>query len=76
MQKKWFGVMYRIGAPFMRSPAKVAYRIGELIEKKILPMVRSTITRNRVRSIPQTITTAEARFWDECYRLIGKYLDI
>jgi len=76
MQKKWFGVMYRIGAPFMRSPAKVAYRIGELIENKNITDGSIYDYRNRVRSIPQTITTAEARFWDECYRLIGKYLDI
>jgi NAD(P)-dependent dehydrogenase (short-subunit alcohol dehydrogenase family) len=74
MQKKWFGVMYRIGAPFMRNPAKVANRIGELIESNNLIDGSVYDFRYRMRTIREAGKTAEARFWEECYGLIGKYL--
>ena len=75
MQKKWFGLMYRIGAPFMRNPAKVAHRIGELIESKNLTDGSVYDYRNRIRTVPEAGKKAEARFWDECYELIGMYLE-
>ena len=31
MQKRWFREMYRIAAPFMRSPVKVAKGLAELL---------------------------------------------
>jgi NAD(P)-dependent dehydrogenase (short-subunit alcohol dehydrogenase family) len=33
MQKPWFHIMYKIAAPFMRSPSKVAGSICRLLEK-------------------------------------------
>lgn len=75
MQKKWFGVMYKTGAPFMRNPAKVANRIGELIESNNLIDGSVYDYRNRIRTVPKAGKKAEARFWEECYGLIGMYLE-
>jgi hypothetical protein len=33
MQKQWFRIMYRMAAPFMRNPEKIAGRFYEVLSK-------------------------------------------
>ncbi len=52
MQKKWFRIMYMIGAPFMKRPEKIARRVVELLETGDL--INGTVYRsiNRKKTIP------------------------
>jgi retinol dehydrogenase-12 len=74
MQKKWFRVMYMVGALFMKSPEKTAGRIGEILETEDL--INGTIYKsvNRKKKIPAVENKAASVFWQECYKVIGSFL--
>jgi NAD(P)-dependent dehydrogenase (short-subunit alcohol dehydrogenase family) len=74
MQKKWFRMMYRVGAPFMKRPEKTARRIGELLEKEDLNNGLIYKSIHGRKSIPRTENQAEQIFWQNCYRMIESYL--
>jgi len=74
MQNKWFRKMYRIAAPFMRSPEKVASRFGEVLKREDLAdgaVYRSRKGRGR---LPVAETNAVRIFWKECEKIIEPYV--
>jgi NAD(P)-dependent dehydrogenase (short-subunit alcohol dehydrogenase family) len=75
MQKGWFRMLYRIAAPFMRSPEKIAVRFGELTEWE--DIVNGAIYRSGKQkgSVPVIDNQANNNFWQECYKIIKPYLD-
>ena len=74
MQNRWFRELYRIAAPFMRSPASAAKGLADLLlEDNILNGVIYD-SRKRWRSIPVVDKTVKASFLDSCYALIDPFL--
>ena len=73
-QKSWFRQMYRIAAPFMRSPVRVAGVLKDLMLKDNI--VNSVIydVFNRQRSLPETDISVKEAFIDSCFKLIDPYL--
>jgi NAD(P)-dependent dehydrogenase (short-subunit alcohol dehydrogenase family) len=74
MQKGWFRMMYRIAAPFMRNPEKVAVRFGEVIEREDLingAIFKSGKGKGR---IPVAEDEAVNSFWKECNKIIEPYV--
>lgn len=74
MQRKWFRIMYMIGAPFMKRPEKIAGRVGELLETGDL--INGTVYRsiNRKKTIPDAENQAAYIFWQECYKMICPFM--
>jgi NAD(P)-dependent dehydrogenase (short-subunit alcohol dehydrogenase family) len=74
MQKQWFRIMYRLAAPFMRNPEKIAGRFYEVLSKADL--ISGAIYRSGKRTgvIPRIDGKAAEIFLQECYKKIGKYL--
>jgi len=74
MQKEWFRSMYRIAAPFMRDPEKIALQFGELIERNDL--INGAIYRpgKLTGSIPSAKNGNISSFWKDCYGMIEPYL--
>jgi hypothetical protein len=74
MQRKWFRVMYMVGAPFMKRPEKTADRIGEILEAEDL--INGTIYKsiNRKKTIPIVENKAAFIFWQESYEVIEPFL--
>jgi NAD(P)-dependent dehydrogenase (short-subunit alcohol dehydrogenase family) len=75
MQKGWFRFLYRIAAPFMRSPAKIAASYAELIERKDLVNGAVYKSGRKIGSVPVTDNLAVNVFWQACYRMIEPYLE-
>ncbi|HNR42111.1 MAG TPA: SDR family NAD(P)-dependent oxidoreductase [Bacteroidales bacterium] len=75
MQKKWFGTLYSVAAPFMRTPAGVAGKLAGIIGREELVNGSVCNYRNGTDPAPETDKTAEKRFWLECYGLIEPFLD-
>ena len=74
MQKRWFRMMYRIAAPFMRNPKKVAVRFGEVIKREDLvngAVYRSGKGKGR---FPVAENQAVNSFWKECNKIIEPYV--
>jgi len=74
MQKKWFRIMYRIAAPFMRKPEKAAGRFYEVISKENLINGAIYRTGKKPGVIPRIESQASDRFLRECYEKIGHLL--
>jgi NAD(P)-dependent dehydrogenase (short-subunit alcohol dehydrogenase family) len=74
MQKQWFRIMYRLAAPFMRNPEKIAGRFYEVLSKADL--ISGAIYRSGKRTgvIPRIDGKAAEIFLQECYKKIGQYL--
>lgn len=74
MQKKWFRTMYRIAAPFMRNPEKVAARFGEVIAREDL--VNGAVYRSRKGKgkLPVTENQAVNSFYKECNKIIEPFV--
>lgn len=74
MQKGWFRMLYRIAAPFMRNPDKVAVRFGEVLERKDL--IRGAIFKSAkgMGRLPEAEIGAVNSFWEECNKIIGPYV--
>jgi NAD(P)-dependent dehydrogenase (short-subunit alcohol dehydrogenase family) len=74
MQRKWFRIMYRIAAPFMRKPERIAGRFHEVISKGDL--INGAIYRSGKEPgvSPRIDKQAADLFLRECYKKIGKYL--
>ena len=75
MQKKWFRVMYRVAAPFMRSPATVAKVLSELLlqDNIVNGMIYDRLKRRR--SLPEIDKSHKESFMDSCYALIDPFLN-
>ncbi len=74
MQGSWFRSMYRIGAPFMRNPAKVARRLAELIETGEALNGNIYDFRKRIRQMPVIEPEVNDLFWKQCYDKIRDFL--
>jgi NAD(P)-dependent dehydrogenase (short-subunit alcohol dehydrogenase family) len=74
MQKSWFRGLYRIAAPFMRSPAKVAKILSEILIRD--EVVNGTIINKKkvLRAVPVTDKNQKAAFRNESYNLIYPFL--
>lgn len=73
-QDWWFRVLYRIAAPFMRSPGKVAKVMVELMleENVVNGMIYDKLKRRR--SIPEIDKSQKSAFADTCYTLLDPFL--
>jgi len=74
MQKGWFRFLYKVAAPFMRSPEKIAVRYAGLVERKDL--VNGAVYKSDIQkgSMPVTDNPVSDGFWKECYKIIEPYL--
>jgi NAD(P)-dependent dehydrogenase (short-subunit alcohol dehydrogenase family) len=73
-QKSWFRTMYRIAAPFMRSPAKVARVMTEIIlNTDYVDGMIYDITR-RQEAAPMIEKSHMATLIGRCHELIDPYL--
>jgi NAD(P)-dependent dehydrogenase (short-subunit alcohol dehydrogenase family) len=75
MQKRWFKELYRIAAPFMRTPASVAKVLVEMILRDNIVNGMIYDTSKRQRSLPGMDKSKKASFMSECYTLIDPFLD-
>lgn len=73
MQRKWFRAMYRVGAPFMKNPCRIALTLAGIIEKEDLQNGSVYDFRGRIRSIPEIDNAKIREFWKECYDRIEKF---
>lgn len=74
MQKEWFRIMYKVAAPFMRSPENVAARFGEVIKRKDLADGAVYRSCKGKGSFPVAETSAVKAFWKECDEILEKYI--
>jgi NAD(P)-dependent dehydrogenase (short-subunit alcohol dehydrogenase family) len=74
MQKKWFQAMYRVAAPFMKDPARVAKVLMELLLNDSIVNGMIYDTSKRRRSLPQMVESAKTAFTDSCYAIIDPFL--
>ena len=75
MQKGWFKVMYRIAAPFMRSPRRVARALKELMQDDNIlnGMVYDSLKRRS--SLPKMDKNITDAIINYCYELIDPFLN-
>lgn len=74
MQKEWFRILYRIAAPFMRSPDKVAIRFAEVIKREDLADGAVYRSGKGKGSLPVAENQAVNAFWKECDKIIEPYV--
>lgn len=74
MQKHWFRTMYRIAAPFMRNPERIAGRFYEVLSKPDLKNGAIYKSGKRTGVVPRIDGKAADIFLRECYKKIGQYL--
>jgi retinol dehydrogenase-12 len=74
MQKEWFRILYRIAAPFMRSPEKVALRFSEVLKREDLSDGAVYRSGKGKGSLPDAETKAVKAFWKECDKIIAPYV--
>jgi NAD(P)-dependent dehydrogenase (short-subunit alcohol dehydrogenase family) len=74
MQNRIFRRLYTIASPFMRKPEKVAKVMAEILERKDLISSSVYDHHSRIRAIPQTNESVWRKFWEDCYQIIGPFL--
>lgn len=74
MQKKWFRMMYRIAAPLMKNPEKVAIRFGEVIKRKDLVTGAVYKSGKGKGRLPVAESMAMNFFWRECNKIIEPFI--
>jgi NAD(P)-dependent dehydrogenase (short-subunit alcohol dehydrogenase family) len=75
MQKGWFRIMYRIAAPFMRSPEKVAKALAVMMLKDEIVSGSIYDASYRKKSLPVIETHEKEALMDSCYKLIDPFLN-
>jgi NAD(P)-dependent dehydrogenase (short-subunit alcohol dehydrogenase family) len=75
MQKEWFRLLYRIAAPFMRKPGRIACRFGELTEREDLVNGAVYKSGKRKGSLPVADFQTVSSFWQQCIKIIEPFLD-
>jgi NAD(P)-dependent dehydrogenase (short-subunit alcohol dehydrogenase family) len=75
MQKNWFRLLYRVAAPFMSKPRKIARRFIKIIGNKDLINGAIYKSGKRIGVIPFTEVHGADIFWHECYKKIGAYMN-
>ncbi len=74
MQKGWFRFLYKVAAPFMRNPEKIAATYCRLIERDDLVNGAVYKSGKRTGTMPEKESRAVNDFWQECYKIIEPYL--
>jgi NAD(P)-dependent dehydrogenase (short-subunit alcohol dehydrogenase family) len=74
MQKGWFRFFYKVAAPFMRNPEKVAAGYADLIEREDLVNGAIYKTGSKTGSVPLNDSQAVVEFWKLCYQMIEPFL--
>jgi NAD(P)-dependent dehydrogenase (short-subunit alcohol dehydrogenase family) len=74
MQRQWFRIMYKIGAPFMMNPGKAALTLAKTIEREDLVNGSIYDLKGRVRSVQAPDDSISNNFWKECYSRIEQFL--
>lgn len=74
MQKSWFQKMYRVAAPFMRSPLKVAKNLGEILEQN--EIITGAIYRRKdsYRILNNIDKELIENFMTNCYDMIESFI--
>lgn len=75
MQKGWFRIMYRIASPFMRSPAKVAKALADILLNADIENGMVYDISKRSRTFPELDRFKKDAFIKKCFGLIDKYLE-
>jgi|WetSurMetagenome_2_1015567.scaffolds.fasta_scaffold06131_6 NAD(P)-dependent dehydrogenase (short-subunit alcohol dehydrogenase family) len=73
-QKPWFRIMYKIAAPFMRNPAKIAGKLADLIEDNSVLSGSIYTSRKKPAPVPSMESLTAELFWKDCYKDLQKYL--
>jgi NAD(P)-dependent dehydrogenase (short-subunit alcohol dehydrogenase family) len=74
MQKKWFQVLYKIAAPFMRSPAKVAKALYQILTNQIRNYDLVYDVSMRTRQIPYSNTAEAGELLNFCEQNLARFL--
>jgi NAD(P)-dependent dehydrogenase (short-subunit alcohol dehydrogenase family) len=75
IQKPWFRIMYRIAAPFMRGPGKVAKVFAEVLEFDKMETGKVYDLRKKAFSLSGSDSITENDFWKYCYEKISPFLN-
>jgi NAD(P)-dependent dehydrogenase (short-subunit alcohol dehydrogenase family) len=75
MQNEWFRVMYRIAAPFMRSPVKIAKVLADIMLNTDIEHGSIYDSSYRQKSPPAIDKEEKAVFIESCYKLIDPFLN-
>jgi NAD(P)-dependent dehydrogenase (short-subunit alcohol dehydrogenase family) len=73
MQKKWFHILYKIAAPFMRDPVKVARHLAEILEQENHLEGAIYSRNNRFRNLKLVNNERAVKFMKECSSFIAPY---
>jgi NAD(P)-dependent dehydrogenase (short-subunit alcohol dehydrogenase family) len=76
MQKEWFRSAYRVAAPFMRDPSKVADILTEIMSDEQFRNGVIYDYRKSVRSIPSVDEKLKRDFWNRCYGQIQPFIEV
>jgi len=75
LQKKWFRTMYKIAAPFMRSPSKVAAALAEFVlSENVIPGAIYN-SAGQCRLLPESESTISKLFIGSSYAMIDEFVD-
>ncbi len=75
MQDPWFRFLYRIAAPFMRKPSKVAKVLADILTGPDFSSGVIFDIRKRIRYMKDINPVTIKTFWEECYKMLKPYLD-
>lgn len=75
MQSPFFGFLYRIAAPFMRSPARVADVLFNILTGNELKNGVIYNIRKKIRNLPDVSDTKSEALRKGCYNKINAYLE-
>jgi NAD(P)-dependent dehydrogenase (short-subunit alcohol dehydrogenase family) len=73
-QKRWFRQMYGIAAPFMRSPARIAKVLADLMLKDSIDNGAIYDSLSRKRSLPEMDKSVKEALVNSCFKLIDPFL--
>jgi len=74
MQSRFFSFLYKIAAPFMRSPMKVAKVLAAIITQEENASGVIYNYRKRIKPIPLPEKNAADAFWNDCRKKIDQFL--
>jgi NAD(P)-dependent dehydrogenase (short-subunit alcohol dehydrogenase family) len=75
LQKKWFRAMYKIAAPFMRNPSKVAVALAEFVLSDNVSPGAIYNSAGKCRSLPEFESTISKLFIGSSYAMINEFVD-
>lgn len=73
-QKPWFRFFYRIAAPFMKNPVKVATRLAEILDYDTYVNGSVYNLHKKPEPVPVVDRTIYELFWKDCYKNIERFL--